>query len=824
MDAPNVDLIASEILKYFGPTSGDESDMNTNTAITIAQALLSTLDDDDPMRHLLTEPVAMALCRRYERHNEWEDLEKAIDYLQISIQNTEDDDDARVASLSHNYARCLRNRFMRGRSEKEIENAIDFAEKSVDHSRKVDGMSNMILAERLQELSISYFTKAHQLDDYSGSLEKAITCAREGLSLLSEEPSGTAIRYSTISSLGGYLQTKFDRDEEGSFAVLDEALRLGRSLLEWEDASPSNMVSILSDLSVRLLRAARYHLKNRGTSTTAVGQACLDEAVERIYQSMAIEGEAPFIKLNNVLSFVLEVENLPKVPQGEVLRRIDRLLEDALELLPQTALVAQRNDQRDVIATLYGLSGYAAAAALEAGAKPFKALQLLEYGRGIVLSMHLSSREDPSCLQSDHPELEEYSAICAEVRSLTFQSKELEERIRLMRRQEELRALLHKNSGLPHFDKVMGRENMLELASEGPIVAINITTLRSDALVILSDDIQAIPLPGLDDTVLSDHSWEIQWRLAHRDRDEVFAELHDNLLHDLDVIWRLLTEPVLNYLGYNGTHTELPRVWWIPTGVLSLFPLHAAADMESGDNVMDRVVSSYTLSLKALAQNRVIDVSLGQMDPDANHPTALVVTMEKTPGNDDLLLSSKEASAVESLFPEANVLREPCKADVLEALKGRYSVVHLTCHGETMYEDPIESRILLSDWQETPLTVADLQRRDLKNIQLAFLSLCFAAHAGVENEQDEGLHLANAIQVAGISSVVASMWYVSETAALQVVESFYEYFRSRGGFDVKHAARALHQAVTKLRESTRDPFNDEKGDPTRWAPFVHYGV
>jgi len=56
--------------------------------------------------------------------------------------------------------------------------------------------------------------------------------------------------------------------------------------------------------------------------------------------------------------------------------------------------------------------------------------------------------------------------------------------------------------------------------------------------------------------------------------------------------------------------TPTPRLWWCPTGPLTILPLHTAGrhrDHRSGQNVLDRVVSSYTPAPRELLESRQSD-------------------------------------------------------------------------------------------------------------------------------------------------------------------------------------------------------------------------
>src|SRR5882724_6777481 len=71
-------------------------------------------------------------------------------------------------------------------------------------------------------------------------------------------------------------------------------------------------------------------------------------------------------------------------------------------------------------------------------------------------------------------------------------------------------------------------------------------------------------------------------------------------------MWDGFAAKVLEHLGYTGEPTgPWPRVWWCPTGPLTLLPIHAAGDHRTpGAAVLDRVVSSYTPTLRALVEAR----------------------------------------------------------------------------------------------------------------------------------------------------------------------------------------------------------------------------
>ena len=78
--------------------------------------------------------------------------------------------------------------------------------------------------------------------------------------------------------------------------------------------------------------------------------------------------------------------------------------------------------------------------------------------------------------------------------------------------------------------------------------------------------------------------------------------------------------------------------------------------------------------------------------------------------------------------------------------------------------------------------------------------------------------LGAALNLAGYSHVVATLWPIYDATAAQASHGFYESLTATGAFLTDHAADALHAAVTELRDA------DNAMLPTTWAPYVHVGL
>jgi hypothetical protein len=71
------------------------------------------------------------------------------------------------------------------------------------------------------------------------------------------------------------------------------------------------------------------------------------------------------------------------------------------------------------------------------------------------------------------------------------------------------------------------------------------------------------------------------------------------------------------------------------------------------------------------------------------------------------------------------------------------------------------------------------------------------------------------------------LWQVDDQCSAQVAKDVYASMLAAEGIDAGETARGLHHAVRKLREviegDTSD-FKRFKGDPLRWAPYMHIGA
>ena len=422
-------------------------------------------------------------------------------------------------------------------------------------------------------------------------------------------------------------------------------------------------------------------------------------------------------------------------------------------------------------------------------------------------------------------------------------------RMALAREWEDLVAQVRELDGFEDFLRPPRLETLLPAAERGPVVIVNVSRWRCDALIVRRDEVTARELPGLTLneaaarasrylSVLTDAELADLRRLAAQQpepgetprdavrrrlaasRDlEVAHQRVDEMLADLQTwMWDTVTEPVLGELGYTetpgGEAATWPRVWWCPTGPFTILPLHTAGrhhDRRGGRTVLDRVVSSYTPTLRALVESRRRDDEQDTAGRDLDR--LLFVDVPDLP---DLVPidNSAERAALLRAFPEdrRRVLSTPeATTAAVRAALAEHRWVHFSCHGDQDLANPSQGGLRLRDGV---LTVAEITTGRFRG-DFAGLSACKTAVGGVDL-LDEAITLAAALQYTGYRHVIAALWSVDNQASAEVFSSLYDAIAANGQLAPDRAPAALHEVVRRMRDRQPDW-------PHRWTPFTHMG-
>lgn len=483
------------------------------------------------------------------------------------------------------------------------------------------------------------------------------------------------------------------------------------------------------------------------------------------------------------------------------------------DLSPWTVAMA---DRQYFLADQSRLSLLASSLALRSGRKQFQALSLLEIGRGVMSGQILDIRTDLSRLREKRPSIAlRFDALRHELEASAKTSATLpgelvgmsEMRDAQMQRQAEVgyqfRAFQTHIRMIPGFENFFlwpSEEEMREAAKHGPIVVLSTSSLRTDAFIIQhTTGVRAIELENVSEIDIGEMGQEIK-RYAASPTFDI------NPL--LGRMWDTIAMPVMQALGFDKPVVDdrWPHMWWVLAGAFSHLPLHAAGYHRPGsvDGVIDRVISSYAPTVKALVHlHRYKPPS----QPAEGAHRALLVAMPNTPSQKVLPAINEEVLMLKKLWPllklDVEVLSQSQarKEEVVGRLK-QCKIFHFAGHGHADQIDPSRSQLLLDDWQHNALTVSDLRDNKLQEDPpfLAFLSACSTGANEVDTLVDEGIHLAGALQLAGFRHVVGTMWEVSDSPCVDVAKVFYKTLLANRMTD-EAVAMCLHKSIRQVRQS-----------------------
>jgi len=330
--------------------------------------------------------------------------------------------------------------------------------------------------------------------------------------------------------------------------------------------------------------------------------------------------------------------------------------------------------------------------------------------------------------------------------------------------------LISQIQALPGFDSFLtppSFDTLRSAASSGPVVIINHSECRSNILILLHNTSPTlVPTPhdfydracALKDKLLDSRN---KYLLDSSHYDETLAFV-------LAELYKLVGKPVIDRLR----QLEIPeqsRIWWCPTSVFCSLPLHAMGPIPSDDGeiryFLDLYICSYTPTLSALIQSRNHDSGSRSSD----RPSLLLVAQH----DPSLPTVGGEIRVVQALDTEVTSLvsEAATPAAVIDSFH-QHRFVHFACHGTLEAGKPFEAGFELYGGER--LTLLEIVRSHLPTAEFAFLSACHTAEVTEGSIDDEGLHLAAAVQYCGFRSVVGTMWAMVDEDGRDLAKHFYK--------------------------------------------------
>jgi CHAT domain-containing protein/tetratricopeptide (TPR) repeat protein len=296
----------------------------------------------------------------------------------------------------------------------------------------------------------------------------------------------------------------------------------------------------------------------------------------------------------------------------------------------------------------------------------------------------------------------------------------------------------------------------------------------------------------------------------------VRQELGERLYGDLIAPWRDRLPPGIRHLIL------------LPDGVLDSLPFEA---LERPGPPPRRLIDDFVVSYAPSATVLALLEELSRRGESRRGPAEILVLADPgTPRNalpspsglgeepfdlSPLPFAAAEGRVVARFGAPGSQLRlgeDAAASREAQRAFSSFRVLHFATHGLLSRRVPSRSALLLSAGrgENRLLTAREIHRLRLKS-DMVVLSACQTARGRIL--AGEGVEsLARAFFHAGASSVVASLWDVSDRRTTGLMESFYE-----------HLARGETKAVA-LRSAKLDLLRREPGlAPRYWAPFVLLG-
>ncbi|EPS39595.1 hypothetical protein H072_6743 [Dactylellina haptotyla CBS 200.50] len=798
------------------------------------------------------------------------DLEKAIEFgeLLVSGSITRDysgktGDAPPETSYRTNLALCYFHRFQVFEDEADITTAIELAEGSIAIHGSYEGVNvdgNADLSKDLNNLQAFYSMKYNTSKDL-GDLERSLEYAEKSVGATRIVGPKSSLRSCNLAS----AHLKYYRITNAAKSLI-RAKEILQILINKSKPDPNKHVYLLMSAqcshwrfksetgSAEDLRdAIKYATQALDSSqlTTGVRERILTNLADYYEAMYTVDNEAASLKkAQGYLQAAFDdsgISQLDRIKYGvrifwlcsknEEIFGVDAVTETMIKAARLFQRIVPRYISRDLQENI--LSGFAhlsstiCSVVLRAGRPAIEAFEVLESARCFLASTAFNAQSDISRLRLRYPKLyQQYEDLRLEMsRSEAKRTPSLEDLASsnfLKRRpffiNQEMETIEVEIRKIPDFKFLHlfpSVARLQDLAILGPVVALNTSDLRSDALIITSDSVRSLSLDSLqhDDVIAHLGSSEKELSLVS------LGQKNREMKKVLSWLWSAAVKPVLSELGFlpPTNTTDLPHIWWVTSGILGLAPLHAAG-IYAGvhkECTMDFAISSYIPSIKALEFSRRLSMERG---PNVTENMKMLLVAASNPVEAKSFTFCEEVADIKNITVRSDIetttLIDPQPIKILAHLRN-YNIVHFACHGRAIVHNPSASYLETNAFGNT-LSISSIAKVKHDKAQLAYLSACSSAENAGGPLIDEAIHLANTFQQSGFPHVVGTLWEAQDECANFIAKQFYKnLFAGREGLNdlsPGNIALSLHKAILSLRN---EPL--WKHNILGWAPFVHIG-
>lgn len=295
------------------------------------------------------------------------------------------------------------------------------------------------------------------------------------------------------------------------------------------------------------------------------------------------------------------------------------------------------------------------------------------------------------------------------------------------------------------------------------------------AIFVVNDNNLVVKIIEISEKEISEKVTEFRKLVKN---EEIFAMYKEEAEHILEEFYKLLIDPVKEYLK--------KEIIIIPHSYLHQIPFQA---VKSDKYLIEDYKISFAQSASSL---KFLKTGTGKGALVVGNPTK------------NLDFAEVEAIKVAEFLETTPILRDEATRDkILKEIKNK-EILHLSCHGRFDPLNPAFSKIILSDGNITAIDFMDLEM----DANITVLSACETALAEiVRGDEVEGL--VRAIQYAGSRFVIASLWKVDDESTEKLFLKFYT---------------KIENVVAGIREAELGLMKDENKEFYYWAPFQVYGI
>ena len=292
----------------------------------------------------------------------------------------------------------------------------------------------------------------------------------------------------------------------------------------------------------------------------------------------------------------------------------------------------------------------------------------------------------------------------------------------------------------------------------------------------------------------------------------------DSLNRQSSELYRLLITPLSKYLDRSGTLCIVPDVGLQDLPFASLFSAETKHYLiEDFPIVINPSASVFarTIEIAHGKQKNQSESFLGLGNPRFNQ--------QRYPKLDLLPASEHELQRIQSYYPQHLILnqRKATESALINQL-GKYEIVHLATHTLQDEKSSLNSTMLLAEETDNQnrdsfdgaLQAQEIYRLKPERTRLVVLSSCRSG-LGEESGSEAIGGLAQAFHVAGVPTVVASLWDIDDESTAVLMEKFHANHR----FKKLSFGEALRQAQLSFLQTS----NPRKRHPFFWATTIVTG-